>query len=829
VNWLQNPTPNDGTLTSSTTYDALNRPTAVTAPDNSIYRPTYNDANLLEKVDVNLHGATTTTPFVTNIDYNAKGQRTLIRYGSDAQTTYDYDKETFRLTHLKTTRPPGRNGLASQIFANPATVQDLRYTYDPAGNITRIADEALKRVTHAGQIVEPVCRYTYDAIYRLIEATGREHIDQTAFQFAPPDCNYRDYPFVGLAPTNDLQAVRNYTERYVYDPVGNFERMIHDAANGGWTRAYEYAETSLIEDGLQVSPRKTSNRLSRTLLHPDSPQPLREPYTYDPHGNMTTMPHLPLVQWDFKDQLRASSKQVTTTCPPETTFYVYDAAGQRVRKVTERQNGTRKDERIYLGGFEVYREYNGNGQTVTLERETVHVMDNQQRIALVETKTRASGLLNNLGRLFSGPETLVRYQLGNHLGSASLELDKNGGLISYEEYHPYGTTAYQAITSAAEGSLKRYRYTGKERDAESGLYYHGARYYAAWLARWTAADPAGMIDGSNVYLYVAACPIRFRDRDGRQLHPDMMESMRQDYEERRNSALDVQEKAEWDAYRRKLILEGNYDVNVEDNPDLQALKEQHIEDERQATEDTVAGESLESGGVGFAISAIIERKSRGVSPNARDFATVGRPLANTARARAATPSTAPPMPAVTATTKPPAPPPPPSVTAGPPKKPLPPPKPPTNASSAGSAPPAAPPTGAPAAQRGRNITISGTMSEEEFRGSMKTEPGVYVYVIVDAQGNVSKPGTTTDPYKRFNDYVNKEGMGTAQMRVYRAHGKYQALGGETAAIAAETERGSGTMNDRLETRTEMRQGGEWTDSLYQPPAPSGPPLITIKR
>ena len=39
---------------------------------------------------------------------------------------------------------------------------------------------------------------------------------------------------------------------------------------------------------------------------------------------------------------------------------------------------------------------------------------------------------------------VIRYQLGNHLGSASLELDRDGAVISYEEYHPYGTTAFQA-------------------------------------------------------------------------------------------------------------------------------------------------------------------------------------------------------------------------------------------------------------------------------------------------------------------------------------------------------------------------------------------------
>src|SRR5207342_2254614 len=89
---------------------------------------------------------------------------------------------------------------------------------------------------------------------------------------------------------------------------------------------------------------------------------------------------------------------------------------------------------------------------------------------------------------------LIRYQFGNHLGSAILELDDQAQIISYEEYFPYGSTSYQAVTSQTRVP-KRYRYTGKERDEENDLYYHGARYYAPWLARWAQPDPIGLTDG----------------------------------------------------------------------------------------------------------------------------------------------------------------------------------------------------------------------------------------------------------------------------------------------------------------------------------------------
>jgi RHS repeat-associated protein len=306
-----------------------------------------------------------------------------------------------------------------------------------------------------------------------------------------------------------------YLEQYEYDEVGNFLNLIHrgtDPAHAGWTRAYTYNETSQLERS------RKSNRVTRTAVGS-----LVEAYSidgdgYDLHGNMLHMPHLEVMQWDFKDQLFVSQRQEVDDQDQEgierqgeRTYYLYDATGQRVRKVTERQNGTRKEERIYLGGFELYRKYGNDGVALSLEWETLHIMDDQRRIALVETKSRPAPLP------FFQPEQLIRFQFTNHLGTATLELDDDAIDISYEEYYPYGSTAYQAVRNRVKVP-KRYRYTGKERDEESGLYYHGARYYVSWLGRWTSCDPSQRLDGTNLYWYGGNNPLKFIDPDGRAIN-----------------------------------------------------------------------------------------------------------------------------------------------------------------------------------------------------------------------------------------------------------------------------------------------------------------------
>ncbi|MFE9328206.1 SpvB/TcaC N-terminal domain-containing protein [Nocardia sp. NPDC052278] len=498
---------------SLTKHDALSRPVQVVAPHSptmrpSVLRPGYDAAGLPDTLDVWIGQANapaglldpTTADYrvVAAVDHDARGQRTAVTLGNGTVSTYEYDPLTLRLRRLRTARP-------ATFVVNRRVVQDLSYAYDPVGNVTRIRDEADTQnvVFFQNRRVDPTADYTYDAVYRLVAATGREHLGQTGGALDPPRRVTSDDALrISRPHPSDGRAMATYTETYTHDDAGNLMTMVHTVSSGTWTREYRYGEPSRVVAG------QTGDRLSTTR---EPGRLLDAAYTYDAHGLTTRMPHLPQMAWDDSDQLTSTTRQVFNGGTPETTHYVYAGAGNRLRKVTDRaapasREPTRREERITLGPIELHRIYNSDGTTVMRERETLSVMFGTDRAALIETRTLGTD---------RGPAQLVRFQLGNHLGSATLELDDGSDIISYEEYFPFGSTAYQAVRSQSE-TPKRYRFTAQERDQESDLSYHGTRYYAPWLGRWTAPDREGLSDGLNRYAYVRNCPIRLLDPTGTQ-------------------------------------------------------------------------------------------------------------------------------------------------------------------------------------------------------------------------------------------------------------------------------------------------------------------------
>uniref|UniRef100_UPI002AD4714E RHS repeat-associated core domain-containing protein n=1 Tax=Frankia sp. Cas3 TaxID=3073926 RepID=UPI002AD4714E len=520
LDWAANPQPKleADTWTSTALFDALDRLVRRTHPDGTVIAFAYDEAGLLTQVRPHVPddppGVGTDAELITNIDYNPRGQRTRVDYGSGVHTEYTYDPDTFRLRVLRTIRPPA--GFPDDGPVPPderADVQNLAYVHDPVGNITHLADDAQPTIFRLNTRIAAAADYVYDAAYRLVEATGREHLGLPSGGGPQPSPSWTDAPQVNLPLESDRQALGTYRERYTYDTAGNLTALEHrgtDPAHPGWRRTFSYQEPSQLEPApTPAKPEQVfSNRLTATGVGASGPA---ETFTYGERGTMS-LPWLTAYSWDYRDQLATSSTQWVTAAGarPRTTYYVYDGAGERVRKVTDDYSAADEplrpaEERVYLGDFDLYRTFDADGSP-TLVRCTVHVVDGEQRIALLERRLTGADATPT-------DEFTVRYQHANHLGSATVELDRAGALISYEEYYPYGCTA---LSFTRSGVLpKRYRYTARERDTETGLTYHGARYYAPWLTRWTAPDPAGGVDGPNRYGYCRMNPIRGTDPAGR--------------------------------------------------------------------------------------------------------------------------------------------------------------------------------------------------------------------------------------------------------------------------------------------------------------------------
>jgi RHS repeat-associated protein len=472
--------------TTTLTYDALNRVKSMQYPRDvsgtlKVFRPHYNKAGALERVELD------NKTFVERIAYNAKGQRTLIAYGNKVMTRYAYDEQTFRLARLRTEEFSAPANLAYQ--PNSGLLQDFAYEYDLIGNITGIHDRAPKGGLPA-QPDQLDRTFTYDPLYRLLSATGRE------CDIAPPPPPWDD-SFRGDDPT----LTRPYTQSYTYDAVGNMTELQHTAPNNGsFTRAFAHAAN-------------TNRLLTLTVgstVHA---------YAYDANGNLIQENTERHFEWDYTDRMRVFREQTPAAGslpgedrwaePSKYAHYLYDAGGQRVIKLVRTQGGD-YEVTIYIDGvFEIHR-WRENG--TAKQNSRLHIRDNQNRIAIWRIGDSDD----------QKPD--VQYHLGDHLGGSNVVIGgaaaSDNALISREEYYPYGETSFGSF------ARKRYRFTGKERDEESGLYYHGARYYAPWLARWMSCDPAGTKDGLNLYSYTKNSPMLFLDPNGRGAAEKLVENPR---------------------------------------------------------------------------------------------------------------------------------------------------------------------------------------------------------------------------------------------------------------------------------------------------------------
>jgi RHS repeat-associated protein len=354
----------------------------------------------------------------------------------------------------------------------PSTpLQDFGYAYDLTGNVLAIYDRTPgSGIQNSLLGTDALDRtFVYDPVYRLISATGRE------CDVPPPPP-----PWTDTLRCTDITKARSYSESYQYDNVGNMALWSHtstDAAGNASTTNRQFA----------LAP---GNNQLRQLTVGSTPYQ----YSYDANGNLVRENTDRHFEWDESDRLRVFRIQPEGAPPSIYAQYLYDSSGQRVMKLVRNQAGG-YEATIYIGS--VFEHRRGVSGAAAVENDLLQVMNNKSRIAIVRVGAALPG--------DGAPDVPIQYHFGDHLGSTNVVVNDTGAWVNREEYLPYGETSFGGF------ARKRYRFTGKERDEESGLSYHGARYYAPWLARWASCDP---LRSANPFYYGSGNPIGLVDPTG---------------------------------------------------------------------------------------------------------------------------------------------------------------------------------------------------------------------------------------------------------------------------------------------------------------------------
>ena len=109
----------------------------------------------------------------------------------------------------------------------------------------------------------------------------------------------------------------------------------------------------------------------------------------------------------------------------------------------------------------------------------------------------------------------VFYYHSDHLGSTSYITDRNGNATQFVCYKPYGEALVDEHATSFE---QPWKFNGKELNAETGLYYYGARYYEPTLALWYGVDAlAEKYPSIGGYVYCVGNPVKLVDPDGRKI------------------------------------------------------------------------------------------------------------------------------------------------------------------------------------------------------------------------------------------------------------------------------------------------------------------------
>ena len=506
--------------------DYLGRMQTMRYPDGEVITYTYDKGGQLKGVSgvKNTVKGTENYSYIDTIVYDEHGQRVYIKYGNGVETKYRYDDKRRWLKDIET-----KNKQTDEVF------QKINYSFDKVGNVLGYSNDA--------SVYETSQSYTYDNLYQLIGVEGTSNQYKAIKSFGSTPVNVakykQDFAFDGIGnmtrktSTTNLPGARgnaypkaelDYSLDYEYDPA-YAHRLIHAGnryyrydANGNitaekdgpFTEDEEFVFTYNYDPDTDVygtdygfgldAPKETEE------THPENLFAYRRNYT-----------------WNEKNQLTKSSDRSYTV------HYRYGEDGQRALKYTEEG----RSETLYFNNFYTIHipvQDKNNPQGLRVHK---HIFVGNSRLVTAMTHT------DNNGDNAEQREKRYYYH-SDHLGSAQFVTDWRGKQYEHIEYTPYGELWIEEVAAGLD--KLPFRFTGKEMDEETGLYYYGARYLDPKYSRWLSGDPAlseyipkapiddeakkhneklpgmgGVFNVVNLHLYHYAGnnPVKYTDPDGK--------------------------------------------------------------------------------------------------------------------------------------------------------------------------------------------------------------------------------------------------------------------------------------------------------------------------
>ena len=505
--------------------DYLGRMQSISYPDGEVLTYSYDKGGQLKGV-IGKKGIETYR-YVDNILYDEHGQRVYIKYGNGVETRYTYDPARRWLKDIKT-----ENKDKNLVF------QKINYNFDAVGNVEGYINTSSKYETSQN--------YSYDALYQLIKAEGTHkqygginpnpdnphpsnplHTNKYRQTFAfdiignmTNKSSTTNLPGGSIGTTDDTKL--NYELDYEYD-----SKYAHRLIRAG-NRYYRYDANGNItaeKDGKFSDKEEITFTYSYFAEHDvygvdygfDLEPPEDDPANLETGGTTNTTPtggYLRDYTWNERSLLIKSDDKLNTV------IYRYGDDGQRALKFTQQSNS----ETLYFNNFYSVHQVAHEPNHEHGLRVSKHIFVGNSR--LVTAMTHA----DNHGDTTEQTEKRYYYH-ADHLQSAQFITNAKGEQYEHIEYTPYGELW---IEETAPGIDKLpFRFTGKELDEETGLYYYGARYLDPKYSRWLSGDPAlgeyiskdydGVSGGIynttnlNVYHYGGNNPITYTDPDGREI------------------------------------------------------------------------------------------------------------------------------------------------------------------------------------------------------------------------------------------------------------------------------------------------------------------------